>query len=274
MVKPTEKPAPPKTLIPSQIDAVIWFDCSRDECLRRALGRRIDSQSNIIYHIQDNPPSIEKSPLCEIIEPIDDESESMACLVDRWVAFDQTRSGLEKWLTQFGVEVTNTNLLARIEASGDINSVYEQIDAILKQIIEHKVREQTLLRSTIQGTLISEEEIEQERLRAIQEEEDAKKRKEEDGEKEGDGASADDAKSGGKTARSVALSKGSARDASQFSADDTVAGRDNVDGDFSGVLMTLWKSISVNYKEQMMKVLRKQRVQRENIQHYLHNVQV
>lgn len=151
MVKPTERPAPPKTLTPSGVDAVIWFDCSRDECLRRALGRRIDSQSNIIYHIQDNPPSIEKSPLCEIIEPIDDESESMACLVDRWVAFDQTRSGLEKWLTQFGDEVTNTNLLARIEASGDINSVYEQIDAILKQIVEHKVRQQTLLRSTIQS---------------------------------------------------------------------------------------------------------------------------
>lgn len=125
LVKPTERPAPPKTLIASGIDAVIWFDCSRDECLRRALGRRIDSQSNIIYHIQDNPPSIEKSPLCEIIEPIDDESESMSCLVDRWVAFDQTRSGLEKWLSQFGDESTGKNLLARIEASGDINSVYE-----------------------------------------------------------------------------------------------------------------------------------------------------
>ena len=151
LVKPTEKPEPPKTLIPSGIDAVIWFRCSRDECLRRALGRRIDSQSNIIYHIQDNPPSIEKSPLCEIIEPIDDESESMACLVDRWVAFDQTSSGLEKWLAQFGDEATNTNLLARIEASGDINSVYEQIDGVLKQIVEHKVRKQTLLRSTIQS---------------------------------------------------------------------------------------------------------------------------
>lgn len=30
--------------------------------------------------------------------------------------------------------------------------------------------------------------------------------------------------------------------------------------------MTLWKSISVTYKDQMMKVLSKQRVQRENIQ--------
>jgi hypothetical protein len=42
-VKPTEKPIPPKTLIPSGIDAVIWFECSRDECLRRALGRRNDT---------------------------------------------------------------------------------------------------------------------------------------------------------------------------------------------------------------------------------------
>ena len=99
LVKPTDKPKPPKTLIPSGIDGIVWFDCTREECLRRALGRRIDSQNNAIYHIQDNPPSIETSPLCEIIEPIDDESESMACLLDRWVAFDQGKDGLRKWIT-------------------------------------------------------------------------------------------------------------------------------------------------------------------------------
>jgi len=49
----------------------------------------------------------------------------MSCLVDRWVAFDQTRNGLEKWLTQFGDESTKTNLLSRIEASGDIPTVYD-----------------------------------------------------------------------------------------------------------------------------------------------------
>jgi len=38
--------------------------------------------------------------------------------------------------------------------------------------------------------------------------------------------------------------------------------------------MSLWKQISFEYKEQMMKVLKKQRVQRENIQAFLHNVQV
>ena len=50
--------------------------------------------------------------------------------------------------------------------------------------------------------------------------------------------------------------------------------RSNIDDDFKGVLMTLWKRISVTYKEQMMKVLKKQRVQRESIQQHLHNVQV
>ena len=76
MVKPSEKVKPPKTLIPSGIDAVIWFDCSSDESLRRALGRRVDPETNSVYHIQDNPPSIEKSPLCELILPIDDEKVS------------------------------------------------------------------------------------------------------------------------------------------------------------------------------------------------------
>ena len=149
LVKPTEKPAPPKTLIASGMDAIIWFDCSRDECLRRALGRRIDSQNNIIYHIQDNAPSIEKSPLCEIVEPIDDESESMACLIDRWVAFDQTKDGLRKWITQFGDEANSCNLMTKIEASGDIASVFDQIDGIVKQIIEQKMRKNALRRSAI-----------------------------------------------------------------------------------------------------------------------------
>jgi hypothetical protein len=41
-VQPTAKEDPPKCLIKSGLDAVIWFDLSRDECMRRALGRRFD----------------------------------------------------------------------------------------------------------------------------------------------------------------------------------------------------------------------------------------
>lgn len=84
----------------------------------------------------------------------------MSCLVDRWVAFDQTRNGLEKWLTQFGDESTKTNLLSRIEASGDIPTVYDQIDRVLKDIVEKKMNKQAECRRHIQSKLILEEEIE------------------------------------------------------------------------------------------------------------------
>jgi len=105
--------------------------------------------------------------------------------------------------------------MTRIEASGDINSVYDQIDACLKQITEHKMGKQTLLRSTIRRELIREEEAEQERLRILKEEEEAKLKNAEEGEQQdGPQPSVDDNKS--KMARSIAQSKASGREGSQF----------------------------------------------------------
>ena len=103
------------------------------------------------------------SPLCEIIEPIDDESESMALLIDRWVAFDQSRSGLEKWLTQFGDETTSSNLMTKVDASGSIDQVNQNIEEVILQIVERKKQKESLLRSTIQSVLIKEEEAEAEK---------------------------------------------------------------------------------------------------------------
>jgi len=46
--------------------------------------------------------------------------------------------------------------------------------------------------------------------------------------------------------------------------------RNNIEDDFKGVLMTLWKQTSTTYKKQMMKVLSKQRLQRDNIQQFFY----
>lgn len=127
-----------------------------------------------------------------------------------------------------------------------------------------------LQRSSIQAAVIREEEIEQEKQRLQQEEEEARKKKEEEGEKAGEEAPLED---GGGSITKPAMSKGSARDASQLTDSDFLPERNNIDNDFKPVLMQLWKTTSSTYKEQMMKVLHKQRLQREEIQQYFHTVQ-
>jgi len=43
LVQPNAKEDPPKMLLPSGLDAVMWFNCPIKEALRRADGRRYDS---------------------------------------------------------------------------------------------------------------------------------------------------------------------------------------------------------------------------------------
>lgn len=88
MVKGYSKPEPPKKLLRSGLDGVIWVDCSRDECMRRALGRRFDNVNEKVYHIEDQAPLTTNAPLCERLLPMEEEDNSESTLIDRWISFD------------------------------------------------------------------------------------------------------------------------------------------------------------------------------------------
>jgi hypothetical protein len=89
LVKPNPKPAPPKTLIPSGLDLVLWFDCPVAECLRRADGRRFDSDApENCYHVEDRVPPSMQAPLCERLLPLSEDNNCVNSLVDRYVSFD------------------------------------------------------------------------------------------------------------------------------------------------------------------------------------------
>lgn len=94
------------------------------------------------------------SPLCEIVEPVDEQKESVACLLDRWVAFDQAASGLEKWLTQFGDEGAKKDLMVKIDTSGKPNEVFARVDEVLSGIINRKKRNGQMLRKTLQAEYV------------------------------------------------------------------------------------------------------------------------
>lgn len=92
LVQPNPKEEPLKTLIQSGLDAVIWFNCSINECLRRADGRRIDvedeSDKPEMFHVEDKKPPTDIAPLCERLDHVKDDSNCTGSLIDRYVSFD------------------------------------------------------------------------------------------------------------------------------------------------------------------------------------------
>ena len=107
-MQPNPKPVSPQTLINSGLDAVIWFDCSIKESLRRADGRRVDGscedEKPFIFHVDDLKPPTNEAPLCERLIHIKDDSNCTGTLIDRYVSFDQATRSLKVWLTKFGIE--------------------------------------------------------------------------------------------------------------------------------------------------------------------------
>lgn len=79
--------------------------------MRRALGRRFDPEESKMYHVEDIPPPTDQAPLCERLVVMDEDHNTEATLVDRWISFDQGRKALEHWLKQFGDKSTEQCIL-------------------------------------------------------------------------------------------------------------------------------------------------------------------
>ena len=111
LAKPTPQEEPAKTLRKSGLDAVLWFDTDREECMRRAYGRRFDVSNDKMFHVNDVLPPTTMAPLVERLRPIEQPNEFEGSLIDRCLAFDQDTKGMKRWLTEFGVEEEKRNLV-------------------------------------------------------------------------------------------------------------------------------------------------------------------
>jgi len=112
LVEPHAVPESDKTLIQSGLDAVIWFDISTEECLRRSDGMRFDSADPAShFHVFDMKPSTHDAPLCERLLPLSEDNNCVQGFPDRFVAFDQNYKSLKRWLNKFGDEKNDRVLL-------------------------------------------------------------------------------------------------------------------------------------------------------------------
>ena len=130
---------------------MIWFNCPLKECQRRADGRRLDCDElgksvQTFYHVNDVQPPCDMAPLCERLETIDEDGNHNSALVDRVVSFDIQERSLRKWLTAFGVEDRQYNLLQEIDANQDKDRVFEQIDKVIMNVLDNKQSEKETMR--------------------------------------------------------------------------------------------------------------------------------
>jgi len=170
LVQPTPESDMAKTLIPSGLDAVIWLDCPPQECLRRSDGRRFDSQdANQRYHVFDMKPPNNQAPLCERLLALSEDNNSVSGLPDRFVAFDQNTSSMQRWLNQFGDEERSRSLLRVFSAQQNIEELNSQITSKLELILEHRlehyVNQRDALSSKIMQTMEHHRAIEVDNLK-------------------------------------------------------------------------------------------------------------
>ncbi|RMA92457.1 adenylate kinase [Hydrogenothermus marinus] len=101
-----------------EVDAVILFDISDEEVIRRLSGRRIDPKTGNVYHIEFNPPP----EGLEVIQREDDKEEVIRKRLE--VYHNQTEPLIEYYKKQ--------NKLLKVDTSKPVEEVYNQIKNMLK----------------------------------------------------------------------------------------------------------------------------------------------
>ncbi len=72
-----------RRLLHGGVDHAIYLSVSRQESLRRALGRRYDPNSASLFHLEDNIPPADNAPLMERIVQIRDFDTAELAIVDK-----------------------------------------------------------------------------------------------------------------------------------------------------------------------------------------------
>jgi len=83
LAAPTPKTKATQKLIKSGVDCAIVIDLEKEECLKRALGRRVDPNSNELFHLEENLPPIENAAKVERLIPFDDAFNSELGIMDK-----------------------------------------------------------------------------------------------------------------------------------------------------------------------------------------------
>jgi hypothetical protein len=134
--RPYEEP-PPFALVPGGYDMHIRLVVSNDEIIRRAVGRRLDPMTSLMYHLEDSPPCTKNQIIYERLVPVDDLTNSMGSLTNRMHAFDVAQPEVEGILSYFGPD-PDAPRLRDINAEVSTEAVHDTVEEQVAMLLEQK----------------------------------------------------------------------------------------------------------------------------------------
>ena len=135
----SEKINPPFQLLKGGFDFIFYLNVPGNECIRRAVGRRVyrDPKTNekIVYHLEDNLPPITGNT-CEKLEKINDTDHSESSLVTRHLAFENSINQVVNFYQPFGFEKINLKSFEIIDGNRERDYVTQDILSYVNQLVE------------------------------------------------------------------------------------------------------------------------------------------
>jgi hypothetical protein len=126
---------PPSKLIRGGLDYVFYLNSTYQECIRRAIGRRIDPTTGTIYHLDNNVPSTD-SNICEKLIPIEDTKNIESLLSIRSLSFTNTINYLVEFYEPFGFDKQKINMFNEIDGNKNREDVTNDLIENINKIVQ------------------------------------------------------------------------------------------------------------------------------------------
>ena len=138
LARPSAKPPPQKRMFRGFWDLVVVFDVDVQECVTRAVDRRVDPAGNV-YNLTYYPPPDNVLHKCKAIE-----HPNAIEVQEQYLTYSKNKDSLLNWFSQFGTEYS-TSLLT-IKGGLNIESTCECIKQRINQVIKMKKEEEVVER--------------------------------------------------------------------------------------------------------------------------------
>ena len=132
----SKKVIKPKELIQSGIDIVFHLDVPSHECIRRSFGRRLDPETNTIYHLEDNHPNTDEERICERLKVLDEPYDSQNNLVCRHLAFDNAIQLINEFYEPFGIQEFVFKLFNTVNGNKQKDYVTQDLIEVINNLIK------------------------------------------------------------------------------------------------------------------------------------------